>query len=77
MTLKRILLPTDFSDTADPARGHAQELAERVQASLHLLHVIADPVSQDWAGGAGARVDGPTRAGRGLSRPARPLSRLT
>lgn len=51
MTLKRILLPTDFSDTADSARGHAQELVERFQASLHLLHVIARPGVAGLGGG--------------------------
>ena len=51
MTVERILFPTDFSDTAAYARGHAQELAGRFHASLHLLHVVSDPVSQDWAGG--------------------------
>ena len=50
MTLERILFPTDFSDTAEYARGHARELALRFQARLHLLHVVADPVSQDRAG---------------------------
>ena len=57
MTLRRILFPTDFSDTADYARGHARELAGRFQASLHLLHVVADPLSQDWAGGVATRAE--------------------
>lgn len=56
MTLNRILLPTDFSETADYARHHAVELARRFQASLHLLHVVGDPVSQDWAGGVEANA---------------------
>ena len=56
MTLNRILLPTDFSETADYARHHAVELARRFQASLHLLHVVGDPVSEDWAGGGEANA---------------------
>lgn len=56
MTLNRILLPTDFSETADYARDHAAELARRFQASLHLLHVVGDPVAQDWAGGVEANA---------------------
>ena len=56
MTLNRILLPTDFSETADYARHHAVELARRFQASLHLLHVVGDPVSEDRAGGVEANA---------------------
>lgn len=40
--ITRILVPTDFSDTADAALAYAKELAGRVGASLHLLHVIDD-----------------------------------
>ncbi len=52
MTLTRILLPTDFSDTAKHAHGYARELAVRFDASVHLLHVVSDPTPQDWAVGA-------------------------
>ena len=52
MTLTRILLPTDFSDTAQHAHGYARELAVRFNASVHLLHVVSDPTPQDWAVGA-------------------------
>lgn len=48
MTLTRILLPTDFSDTARHALDYACELARRFDASVHLLHVVADPM-QNWA----------------------------
>jgi universal stress protein A len=40
--ITRILVPTDFSDTADAALAYAKELADRVGASLHLLHVFDD-----------------------------------
>jgi nucleotide-binding universal stress UspA family protein len=43
MRLARILIPTDFSDTADAALEYAFVLAERFGASVHLLHVIEDP----------------------------------
>ena len=56
MTLKRILLPTDFSDTAQHALGYAREMAERFGAEVHVLHVVADPTPQEWAVGAGALV---------------------
>ena len=48
MTLTRILLPTDFSDTAQHALDYACELAGRFGASVHLLHVVPDPM-QNWA----------------------------
>jgi nucleotide-binding universal stress UspA family protein len=38
--LKRILLPTDFSDYAAEAVKYACALAERFNAQLHVLHVI-------------------------------------
>ena len=38
-----ILVPTDFSETADAALEHASSLAGRLGASLHLLHVFTDP----------------------------------
>ena len=42
-TLTRILVPTDFSETADVALGYATTLAARLGASLHLVHVFSDP----------------------------------
>lgn len=41
--IKRILVPTDFSDTADAALTYARLLAARYGASLQLLHVLDDP----------------------------------
>ena len=52
MTLKRILLPTDFSDTANRCMDYASELARQFGASVHLLHVVPDPKSEVWAGEA-------------------------
>ncbi|NJL29299.1 MAG: universal stress protein, partial [Thermoanaerobaculia bacterium] len=45
MNVKKILMPTDFSDCAQAALGHALFLAEQLEAELHLLHVIV--VHQD------------------------------
>ena len=39
----KILVPTDFSETADAALDYAKVLAGQLGASLHLLHVFADP----------------------------------
>lgn len=42
-TVNRILVPTDFSETADKALAYAKELASKLGASLHLVHVYSDP----------------------------------
>jgi universal stress protein A len=42
-TVKRILVPTDFSETADTALKYAKDLATKIGASLHLVHVYKDP----------------------------------
>jgi nucleotide-binding universal stress UspA family protein len=42
-SLTRILVPTDFSETADAALAYAKTLAMRLGASLHLVHVFTDP----------------------------------
>jgi nucleotide-binding universal stress UspA family protein len=41
--IARILVPTDFSETADSALTYAKALASQLGASVHLLHVFADP----------------------------------
>jgi nucleotide-binding universal stress UspA family protein len=41
--LKHILLPTDFSDTADVALKYSRSFADTFNASLTILHVIMDP----------------------------------
>ena len=42
-TVTTILVPTDFSETADAALAYAKRLAGCLGASLHLLHVFRDP----------------------------------
>lgn len=43
LTIKRILVPTDFSAAADAALDFARTIAATFGASLHLLHVFEDP----------------------------------
>jgi nucleotide-binding universal stress UspA family protein len=45
--ITRILVPTDFSPTADAALDYAFVLAERFGASVELLHVLDDPFVTD------------------------------
>jgi universal stress protein A len=45
MTITRILVPTDFSADADDAFEYALELARKFDASVHLLHVVEDPLA--------------------------------
>ena len=49
ITLKTILVPSDFSDCSEEALRYGLELARRFDAQLHLLHVVQDPVAQPWA----------------------------
>lgn len=40
MQIRKILFPTDFSETANLALAHALYLAEKYDAELHMLHVV-------------------------------------
>src|SRR5215471_17508655 len=42
VTIRRILAPTDFSDSSAPAVRYAAELADKFGAELVLLHVVQD-----------------------------------
>jgi nucleotide-binding universal stress UspA family protein len=42
--ITRILVPTDFSDTSDAALDYARVIARRFGATLHLVHVLEDPL---------------------------------
>jgi universal stress protein A len=42
-TVTRILVATDFSEASGTALTFAKTLAERFDASLHVLHVLEDP----------------------------------
>src|SRR5437660_152983 len=43
ITLKHILVATDFSEPSDSAVAYGRELATRFNATLHLLHVVQNP----------------------------------
>jgi nucleotide-binding universal stress UspA family protein len=47
------MVPTDFSTSSDAAVEYAKMLAERLGASVHVLHVIEEP---DAAGAWGSEV---------------------
>jgi nucleotide-binding universal stress UspA family protein len=42
LDVRRILVPTDFSDPSDAALGYARVMARRLGANVHLLHVLED-----------------------------------
>jgi nucleotide-binding universal stress UspA family protein len=44
-TIKRILVPTDFSITSHEAVAYAAALAGRFDATIHLIHVLHDPLA--------------------------------
>jgi universal stress protein A len=45
MTISRILVPTDFSSSAEAAVRYAAQLARAFHASIHLLHVVDNPLA--------------------------------
>src|SRR5215471_11197639 len=49
INLKRILVPSDFSECSDAAFRYGLELARKFGATLHLLHAVQDPATQPWA----------------------------
>jgi nucleotide-binding universal stress UspA family protein len=49
INLKRILVPSDFSECSDAAVRYGLEFAHKFGATLHLLHVVQDPATQPWA----------------------------
>jgi universal stress protein A len=49
VTIRRILVPTDFSECSDAAVTYARGLADTFGSQLHLLHVVQDPYTQPWA----------------------------
>jgi universal stress protein A len=49
IAIKKILVPTDFSECSDAAVQYGRAMAETFGATLHLLHVVQDPYTQPWA----------------------------
>ena len=54
LPIKRILVPTDFSETAAAALGWARDLSREFDSELHLLHVVAEPYLYPWGSEASA-----------------------
>jgi nucleotide-binding universal stress UspA family protein len=42
IAIRKILVPTDFSDCAAVAIRYAKELAEKLGSRIHLLHIVPD-----------------------------------
>jgi nucleotide-binding universal stress UspA family protein len=49
IALKKILVPTDFSECSEAALRYGRALAAAFGATLHLLHVVQDPYTQPWS----------------------------
>ena len=49
ISLKNILVATDFSEPSDVAVRYGRALAEAFDARLHILHVVSDSLSLPWA----------------------------
>jgi len=49
LSIKTVLVPTDFSDASEAALAYGKGLAEAFGASLHLVHVMEDLLAHAWA----------------------------
>jgi nucleotide-binding universal stress UspA family protein len=49
ITLKTVLVPTDFSEPSAVALRYGLAFAEAFKARLHVLHAVEDPYSYPWA----------------------------
>src|SRR5262245_3672220 len=49
ISLKKVLVPIDFSDTSDIALRYGKALAGAFGSSLHVIHVVQEPYAQPWA----------------------------
>ncbi len=59
--LKRILVPTDFSEYSAEAIGYACTLADKFKSELHLLHVLEVHVSSTPVFGGGLALNPRTK----------------
>ena len=48
LAIKRILVPTDFSEPSQDALVYAKGLADAFGSSLHVLHVLEDLAAHAW-----------------------------
>jgi universal stress protein A len=49
LTLKTVLVPTDFSDASESALRYGKAMAGAFGASLHVVHVMEDLLAHAWA----------------------------
>ncbi|MGH9202002.1 MAG: universal stress protein [Vicinamibacterales bacterium] len=49
ISLKKVLVPVDFSDTSDVALRYGKALAGAFGATLNVIHVVQEPYAQPWA----------------------------
>jgi nucleotide-binding universal stress UspA family protein len=49
LTLKTILVPTDFSDASQSALEYAKGLATAFGATIHVVHVMEDLLAHAWS----------------------------
>jgi nucleotide-binding universal stress UspA family protein len=48
VSIRQILVPTDFSDPAGAALNYARALAEDFHSHLHIFHVVPEPYVYPW-----------------------------
>jgi nucleotide-binding universal stress UspA family protein len=48
VSIRQILVPTDFSDPAGAALNYARALAEEFGSHLHIFHVVPEPYVYPW-----------------------------
>jgi hypothetical protein len=51
--MKKILVPTDFSDCAAPAVLYAADLAKKTGAEIYLIHIVEEGVDEPGFSGSG------------------------
>jgi nucleotide-binding universal stress UspA family protein len=49
ITLKTVLVATDFSEPSEVAVRYGRALADAFQGSLHVMHVVPDSMALPWA----------------------------
>jgi len=49
LSIKTVLVPTDFSEASETALNYGRAMAEAFGASLHLVHVMEDLLAHAWA----------------------------
>jgi universal stress protein A len=49
LTLKTVLVPTDFSQASESALRYGKAMAEAFGSSLHVVHVMEDLLAHAWA----------------------------